>query len=327
MAKDELAFNKWAGAILGSLLFATSTKMIAEAIYAPDHAAHAGTETAASEGKAHGGETVDMAALLAKASVKDGKKYAKKCMSCHTFEKGGKNKIGPNLYGILGRKVAAVPKFAYSKALKNDKGVWDYEHLDCFLKSPKKCIKGNKMSFGGISDPQQRANVIAYLRSLSAKPAPLPTASSRPVAGKKRSSSAPAKASRKGAAAQQTATEAKMVTLLARGDVKSGKKVAKKCKSCHTFEKGGKNKTGPNLYGVVGRKMGTAKGFTKYSAALLNKGGVWDYEALDHFLAKPKDYIKKTKMSFAGIKSAEKRADLILFMRQQSDKPAPLPKK
>lgn len=326
MAKDELAFNKYAGAILGSLLFATGTKFVAEKIYAPDHAVHA------EAGGEHGGGTrdeVDMAALLAKASVKDGKKYAKKCMSCHTFSKGGAKKVGPNLYGILGRKVAASTGFTYSTALKNSKGTWSYDHLDCFLKSPKKCIKGNKMSFGGISDAQVRANVIAYLRSLSAKPAPLPTASVKPKKGGKAAARGKVKAEQKSAkkAGDKVATESQVVNLLAKGDPKAGSRVAKKCKSCHTFEKGGKNKTGPNLYGIVGRRLGTAKGFKKYSPALLKKGGVWDYAALDHFLEKPKDFIKRTKMSFAGIKAPDQRANLILFMRQYSDKPAPLPKK
>ncbi len=112
--------------------------------------------------------------------------------------------------------------------------------------------------------------------------------------------------------------------LLAAADVASGKKVAKLCKACHSFEKGGKNKPGPNLWNIVGRDMGQVAGF-KYSDAMAGMGGVWDYAALDSFLTKPKAMVPGTRMGFAGVKKLGKRADLIAFLRSLSDSPPPLP--
>ncbi len=113
-------------------------------------------------------------------------------------------------------------------------------------------------------------------------------------------------------------------TLLAKASAEKGMGVAKKCSACHTFDKGGKNKIGPNLYGVVGSKLGATDGFA-YSEALKAKGGTWDYDALDQFLANPKAFIDGTKMSFAGIKKDGQRADLVLYLRQQGDTKPPLP--
>ncbi len=116
--------------------------------------------------------------LLASASVKKGKKVAKKCLSCHSFDKGGKAKVGPNLYGLIGRPIANVKGFRYSPAMgkyaakaKN----WDYDNLGSFLQKPKKLIKKTKMAFPGIRKVNDLANLIVFLRSKADKPAPLPS--------------------------------------------------------------------------------------------------------------------------------------------------------
>lgn len=111
--------------------------------------------------------------LLAAADAAKGESAAKKCIACHTFTKGGAKKIGPNLWGVVGKDVASAD-FEYSEPLKKVEGNWDYAALDKFLLSPKKFAPGTKMSFGGVKKTEQRADLIAYLRSLADSPIPLP---------------------------------------------------------------------------------------------------------------------------------------------------------
>lgn len=117
-----------------------------------------------------------LGALLAAADVASGKKIAKKCSACHSFDKGGKNKVGPNLWDIVGRDMAQVADFKYSSALAGMGGVWDYATLDGFLTKPKAMVPGTKMSFAGVKKPGGRADLIVFLRSLSDSPSPLPAA-------------------------------------------------------------------------------------------------------------------------------------------------------
>ncbi len=114
--------------------------------------------------------------LLASADVAAGKKLYKKCSPCHTTEEDGKNKVGPNLYGVLAQEKGASGKYKYSKALTEKGGTWTYAELDEFLKKPKKFIKGTKMAFTGIKKDKDRANMILFLRSLGKESVALPTA-------------------------------------------------------------------------------------------------------------------------------------------------------
>ena len=114
--------------------------------------------------------------LLAGASTDKGAGVFKKCAACHTVEDGAGNKVGPALYGIVDRPIATVDGFSYSSALKAyaEGKTWNYEELNGFLFKPKAHVKGTSMGFGGIKKTQDRADIIAYLRSLAASPAPLP---------------------------------------------------------------------------------------------------------------------------------------------------------
>ena len=115
--------------------------------------------------------------LLQTASVEKGAGAAKKCAACHTFEKRGPNRVGPNLYGVLNEaKASPARNFNFSAALKAKGGTWTYDDLNKFIASPKGFVPGTAMSFAGIQKDSERADVIAYLRSLSESPAPLPTA-------------------------------------------------------------------------------------------------------------------------------------------------------
>tara|TARA_B100000579_G_scaffold49247_1_gene34329 strand:+ start:1410 stop:1970 length:561 start_codon:yes stop_codon:yes gene_type:complete len=113
-------------------------------------------------------------------------------------------------------------------------------------------------------------------------------------------------------------------SMLKNASYDKGEKIYKKCGTCHNYEKGSANKIGPQLWDLINRPKANVDGYA-YSEALANFGGTWDFEELSLFLYKPKDYIEGTKMNFSGLKKAEDRADLILFLRNQSDNLVPLP--
>ena len=132
------------------------------------------TQLASNVPAAPGGEQIpDFATVIPMASAMNGAMLADQCMACHDFTKGGPNKIGPNLYGVVGRPRGSHPGYMYSQAMKMKGGAWTYADLFEFLKQPQVFIPGTKMSFGGFPRPQDRLDVIAWLRTQADMPAPL----------------------------------------------------------------------------------------------------------------------------------------------------------
>ena len=119
-------------------------------------------------------EKIDIAALMAMGDVVSGEKIFKKCAACHSIVKGGKNKIGPALYNVVGRKVGGVNDYKYSKALAGYEKSWTFEELNGFLLKPAKWIKGTKMAYAGLRKEKDRASIIKYLNQNSDSPQPLP---------------------------------------------------------------------------------------------------------------------------------------------------------
>ncbi len=177
-----LELNKIVAAVLVAGLAAMVTGNLADILYKPNiNAKHGYTieTTASANNVAEASEAVevkvDIIALLSKASVENGANLIKKCTICHDFTKGGPNRVGPNMWGIVGNKKAHRDDFAYSKALSEKGGTWTYEDLFHMIHKPSAFIPGTKMNFIGFKKPEDVADVIAYLRTLSDRAVPLPT--------------------------------------------------------------------------------------------------------------------------------------------------------
>jgi cytochrome c len=327
---SSLEVNKMLAAVLTAGIIASGSGVISRIIYSPHmpeesaypiEVAESGEDGAAEDGAAE----VSLPALLAAASVDEGQAVAKKCQACHDFAQGGANKIGPALWGVLGRDIAAVSGFSYSDALAQKEGAWTYDDLGAFLADPKGWAPGTKMAFAGVKDPEDRADLILYLHSLAESPQPLPEVPPEAATETAALEEGAAASGEQAEGAAATGEAAGTLTaLLAGGSAEEGQSAARVCSACHAFEEGAGAKIGPHLWGVIGRDIASADDFS-YSSALSEKEGAWDYEALDAFLANPREWAPGTKMAFAGVKKPESRADIILYLRSLSDSPEPLP--
>ena len=336
---DTLELNKVVGAILVGGLVLMVSGTLAHLLVNPERhgetAAISGGEAPAPAAPA---PVEPVSPLLAKADPHQGEEIAKKCLSCHDFSKGGPNKVGPNLWGIVGAKPAEVPGYAFSDAMKKrEDKPWTYEALNDFLVAPKTLVPGTKMTFPGLPKVEDRAAVIAYLRTLSDQPQPLPSEADIAAAQKayEDAKNAAAKPQASTAQAEQPAPSTQEATApaavapigerLKTADAGKGEAVSKKCMACHDFSKGGPNKVGPNLWGIVGSKPAEVAGYAFSDAMKAHEDKPWTFEALDQFLAAPRTYVPGTKMTFAGLSKPEDRANLLAWLRQQSDSPVPLP--
>ena len=177
---DSFEFNKMIGAVLFTGLCLLALNITAEAIFAPHEPEKKGFEIdvkkAAVSPTERAAPDEPIEKLLANASAERGEAATKACAACHTFQKGGPNGQGPNLYGVVGRARASAPGFAYSDAMKAKGGEWTIDDLNKFLTNPKEFVPGTKMNFPGLPRGNQRADAIAYLNTLADNPKPLPVA-------------------------------------------------------------------------------------------------------------------------------------------------------
>ncbi len=332
---DSMEVNKAVAAVLVAGVAFLGSQLLADALVKPkalhqtaikiDLPEKGGTAVAA----APAAPEQPIAVLLASADAGRGEAGVKAqgCVSCHSFNEGGKAGVGPNLYGVVGAPHGHMEGYIYSAALKGKQGPWTLDELNEWLIKPSAYAPGTKMSYAGLSDGKKRADIIDYLRTLSHDPVPLPAVPAQAAAA------APQQVAAAGTAAPPPAGAAApgaggndAVVLLASASPDAGKTDTAKlgCVACHSFNEGGRNGLGPNLYGVVGAEQGAhAQGYS-YSAALKGKGGKWDYAELNKWLLKPSAYAPGTKMSFAGIADPKVRADVISYLRSLSADPAPL---
>ncbi len=174
---DSFEINKIVAAILVVVLMVIGIDKLSDVIFHVDKPETPGyvvevkqvsTASSTTENK------IDIIALMAMGDIASGKKLFKKCISCHSIVKDGKNKIGPALYNLVGRKVGGVADYKYSKALAAYEKEWTFEELNGFLTKPAKWIKGTKMAYAGLKKEEDRASIIKYLNQNSDSPLPLP---------------------------------------------------------------------------------------------------------------------------------------------------------
>lgn len=239
-------------------------------------------------------------AELAAGDAEAGRITIQRCAACHSLDGPDEYpRTGPTLFGIVGAPVAWAAGFDYSPAMTalGDRGLtWTPERLDVFLADPAAALPGTAMTAGATEDPEDRANIIAYLQTRNAE-----------------------------AMAAEAARE--LALRIAAADPETGERLAARCADCHTFATGGEALVGPNLFDIVGAPVARAEGFA-YSIAFrsLNVvGATWTVERLDAFLANPADEIPGTRMGFAGVADEGQRAAIIAYLRQLSEDPLPLP--
>jgi len=373
----SLEFNKFAAAVLLAGIVAMFSGFIARQLFHVEPL-HGNAYSIAGVGEPVAPTTPTAAppepilGLIASADVAKGQALFKNCATCHTDDAGGANKVGPNLWGVVGRPVGSHAGFSYSAAMAAHGGNWTYEELSHFLAAPAKHIPGTKMTYAGLKKVQDRADVIAYLRTPADTEAPLPPqeeidAEAKAAAGP--AETAPAETAPAGAAPstepsgttpapapapapaptnQQGSTEGSseptqmaasdaqaagadgvdpaLREAIAAADPAAGEKAARVCVTCHSFEAGGPNKVGPNLYGVIGAAFGHLDNYN-YSKAFKDAhaaGRVWTYEDLAAYLANPKTFMPGNKMTFAGLKKPADVAAVLAYLRTFHDAAPPL---
>jgi cytochrome c2 len=314
--------NQIAMAVLGALLLIFGTRTLINIAFEEHEPQEPGMEVAGAKHGEKAGEKPaaaggsELPALLAKADATRGETAAAICKACHALEKDAPSPIGPNLHNVVGRKIASVEGFNYSPALKAKSGEdWTYEHIDAMIHKPADYAPGTMMAFPGLADAQQRADVILFLRTKTDSPPPLPeVAAVAPDA-------VPA-----GEAAKPAADpNLEVAALVAEADPAKGEADAAICKACHALEKGAPSPIGPNLYGVVGRKIASVEGFNYTPAMKAHAAEEWNYAHLDALIHKPAEFAPGTMMAFPGLPDANQRAEVIAFLRTKADSPYPLP--
>ena len=329
--KDSLLINKIAAGILTAGIIFWGANRIAQ-VMIPDEApktpaiAIATPQTAVATVAAVPTGPDSIIPLLATADVSKGMAFVQQqCSACHTLTSGGAAGVGPNLYGVLGGPMFAGAGFTYSAAVKaKAKGNWNYVTMASWLYDPAGFASGTAMGYPGIKNTQTRADVVAYLRTLSASPLPLPTADEVKAASAAATPTTTAAAAPGGAPAPAAAPS--IDTMFAKADLSKGEAfVQQQCSACHSLNKGGANGVGPNLYGIVGGKMFAAAGFSYSDAVKSKAGGTWSADTMSDWLLSPSSFANGTMMGYPGIKNDQTRADVIAYLNKNSDNPIKLP--
>jgi cytochrome c2 len=319
---DAFTLNTVAGWVLGTGLLVFGLNELAHVVYHAETPERPGMIVEIAEVAPDVDEVApdapQIAELLAQADADRGQAASRACAACHTFEQGGPHRIGPNLWGIVGEQFAHHGDYSYSDALQaRSDETWTFEALDQFIANPREFAAGTTMAYAGMRRDDQRADLLAYLRTLSDDPQPLPEAPEPEAEPAPEAELAPEPA--------VAPDEPQIAALLAQADADRGQAASRACAACHTFEQGGPHRIGPNLWDVVGLPIAHHDDYN-YSAALQERSDeTWTIEALDQFIANPRQFAPGTTMAYAGMRRDDQRADLLAYLRTLSDDPQPLP--
>src|SRR5690625_3667188 len=350
----SLEFNKIAGAVLTAGVVAMTTGFIANLLVSPASLEENAYPIAVSDAPADAPAAPEapglepILPLLADADIAAGESAFRACAACHTVDVGGANRVGPNLWDIVGAPHAHLDDFNYSSGMEERSDEpWTYEALNAFIADPRGTIPGTRMAYAGMRNVQERANLIAWLRTLSNDPEPLPTEEeiqavagedepppaaeeeAAPEVAEEEIAEAPEEepaAAEPAEAAAAPAGDSELLAAIAAADPSEGEGVFRRCAACHTYEEGGPNRVGPNLWNVVGGPVAHLDGFNYSDAAeeMAAEGVTWTYDNLATYLENPRDFMPGTRMVFPGLSSLEERAAVIALLREQSDDPLPL---
>lgn len=320
---DTMVFTKIVGAFCGALLIFLLGQWAAETLYLSEggHGEHAEQAYVIDTGEEDHGEEepqeVTFQMAFAAPDPQAGSRVWNQCRACHSLEEG-QNGVGPSLHGVVGREAGSVEGFNYSGALPEGQ-TWTPDEIEAFLADPGGYASGTSMGFAGLSDVEDRANVIAYVIEESGQDLAEYVTEAPEETAPEGEDEAPAEAEEAAAEGGEDAQEQSMEQLVASVDPAEGEGLWNQCRACHALEEG-VNRVGPSLYGVVGRDVGSVEGFN-YSGALSEAADVWTYENISALIESPRDFAPGTSMGFAGMESREDRARVIAYIESQG--PAP----
>ncbi len=252
---------------------------------------------------------------LASADPDAGSGLWSQCRACHALEEG-QHGVGPSMYQVVGRQIASIDGFGYSGALPD--GEWTPEELSAFIENPSDYAPGTSMSYGGLGDMGDRADLIAYMHVESGG-----DMDEFEVAEAERSEDDEDDATEDDATEDEEARDedddaddaSDFAALVSEQDPADGQGLWNQCRACHALEDG-VNRVGPHLYDLIDREVGSVDGFN-YSGALSEVADVWDYDALSAFIENPREYAPGTSMAYAGMGSEEDRAKLIAYIEAE----------